>query len=130
MTGKEENSCNLSAQREDDSSTQCAVCYDTISSMAEISKCGHTFCYECILRWTETKRNVGPNCPICRTNYDEKDIRTDNGIFHQNAGSESRGERDMLFQNEVRTEYRHVLQRPEQEARSGLRRRTGFHYQD
>lgn len=40
----------------------CEICSDVITAKAA-TPCGHCFCWDCIIRWTEMK----PECPSCRT---------------------------------------------------------------
>ena len=44
---------------------QCSICND-IFDCPTIINCGHTFCKNCIQKWTEEKRNKS-TCPICRS---------------------------------------------------------------
>ena len=52
----------------------CSICDEIFRNPIRLKSCGHTFCMNCILQWS--KRNL--NCPLCRENFSENDIRTDN----------------------------------------------------
>lgn len=39
----------------------CVLCMD-VRSDASVIRCGHVFCYDCILNWLKTKNE----CPVCR----------------------------------------------------------------
>ena len=45
-------------------SFECAICYDETEgeTPATIDGCQHKFCFQCIDKWSETKRE----CPLCR----------------------------------------------------------------
>ncbi|KAL4240571.1 hypothetical protein ACF0H5_001363 [Mactra antiquata] len=104
----EVNSCELSY-----GTPICSICRDKINHMAMIINCGHTFCSKCIIQWTKTNRHNGisPKCPNCRDEYTEADIITE----HDEARSEPR---------------RNLYCETRSESPFGLRRRTGFPYQD
>lgn len=118
----------------EDASPKCSICLrDHISQKAVITKCGHQFCYPCLLQWTDTRRNinVGPSCPNCRTLYDETDIKTDDDVYRRNAGSEPSDENAELFQQEARSHERDARhERVLSVQPFGLRRRTGFRCQE
>ena len=47
----------------------CPICFETIEE-AHVTRCGHTFCYKCILRSIET---LG-KCAKCNINLSQQDI--------------------------------------------------------
>ena len=51
----------------------CSICDDIFRNPIRLKTCGHTYCMNCILQWG--KHNF--NCPLCRVNFTDKDIRTD-----------------------------------------------------
>ena len=51
----------------------CSICDEIFRNPIRLKTCGHTYCTKCILEWS--KHNL--NCPLCRVNFTEKDIRTD-----------------------------------------------------
>ena len=51
----------------------CSICDDIFRNPIRLKTCGHTYCIYCILEWC--KHNT--NCPLCRVEFTEKDIRTD-----------------------------------------------------
>ena len=51
----------------------CSICDDIFRNPERLKSCGHTYCMSCILQWS--KHNL--NCPLCRENFTENDIRTD-----------------------------------------------------
>ena len=51
----------------------CSICDDIFRNPVRLKSCGHTYCMRCILQWG--KHNF--NCPLCRVNFTDKDIRTD-----------------------------------------------------
>lgn len=40
----------------------CAICLGVVESAAMVSACFHTYCYVCIVQWSE----VNPTCPLCK----------------------------------------------------------------
>ena len=51
----------------------CSICDDIFRNPIRLKTCGHTYCIGCILQWS--KHNS--NCPLCREEFSEKDIKTD-----------------------------------------------------
>ena len=51
----------------------CSICDDIFRNPIRLKTCGHTYCMDCILQWS--KHNL--NCPLCRENFTENDIKTD-----------------------------------------------------
>lgn len=47
----------------------CPICFETIEE-AHVTRCGHTFCYRCVIRSLET---LG-RCPKCNINLTQQDI--------------------------------------------------------
>ncbi|KAH7712439.1 hypothetical protein AAVH_20243 [Aphelenchoides avenae] len=50
------------APADDQEPLECAICRDGLKAPTELDCCAHTFCFECIVRWTEEKKI----CPVCR----------------------------------------------------------------
>ncbi|KXT09796.1 hypothetical protein AC579_6549 [Pseudocercospora musae] len=48
---------------------ECPVCFDETKDATRTS-CGHTFCWECIVKWAQTS----DTCPMCRTKLWSADI--------------------------------------------------------
>uniref|UniRef100_A0A8V5GMX3 E3 ubiquitin-protein ligase Topors n=1 Tax=Melopsittacus undulatus TaxID=13146 RepID=A0A8V5GMX3_MELUD len=40
----------------------CPICLGNWKEVSYVMPCHHQFCYQCILRWAETK----PECPLCK----------------------------------------------------------------
>ena len=51
----------------------CSICDEIFRNPVRLKSCGHTYCLSCILQWS--KHNL--NCPLCRVNFTENDIRVD-----------------------------------------------------
>lgn len=52
--------------------SSCGVCLNICENPAVAStRCGHLFCWECILNWTV---NVRPECPLCRKQCRPQDV--------------------------------------------------------
>ena len=51
----------------------CSICDDIFRNPVRLKSCGHTFCYNCILKWS----NHNANCPLCREKFKYDDIRID-----------------------------------------------------
>lgn len=41
---------------------QCLICKEVIKQSAELTKCGHSFCFQCLNHWL----SINPTCPQCR----------------------------------------------------------------
>ena len=51
----------------------CSICSEIFVGPVRLKKCGHTFCYYCLIKWGQ-KHN---NCPLCREKFTEDDIKRD-----------------------------------------------------
>ena len=51
----------------------CSICSEIFVGPVRIKKCGHTFCYGCLVEWGQ-KHNI---CPLCREKFTEDDIKRD-----------------------------------------------------
>ena len=51
----------------------CSICDEIFRNPIRLKSCGHTYCLSCILNWS--KHNL--NCPLCRKEFTENDIRVD-----------------------------------------------------
>ena len=51
----------------------CSICDDIFRNPIRLSTCGHTFCLNCIIQWAQ--HNL--NCPLCRVNFKDIDIKID-----------------------------------------------------
>ena len=56
----------------------CPVCFDEPPACAQVTLCGHTFCFPCIARHAVTNRREGEpaKCPMCFTPIRLADLRT------------------------------------------------------
>ena len=45
----------------------CSICYNEVTDPATPNICTHTFCYQCILKWSRNN-NV---CPFCRIKFNQ-----------------------------------------------------------
>ena len=61
------NAEDLQAYEETSDDNDCPICVSSLvkKNAVGLSKCRHTFCKECIMRWFETR----PTCPICNMAY-------------------------------------------------------------
>ena len=48
------------------SNAQCAICLNTISTLASPNSCNHDFCKECLIKWTTECTN---QCPLCKKEF-------------------------------------------------------------
>ena len=51
----------------------CSICDDIFRNPIRLKSCGHTFCLNCIIQWAQ--HNL--NCPLCRVNFTDTDIKKD-----------------------------------------------------
>jgi hypothetical protein len=51
----------------------CSICDDIFRNPIRLKSCGHTFCLNCIIQWAQ--HNL--NCPLCRVNFADTDIKKD-----------------------------------------------------
>ena len=51
----------------------CSICDDIFRNPIRLKSCGHTFCLNCIIQWAQ--HNL--NCPLCRVNFTDTDIKRD-----------------------------------------------------
>ena len=51
----------------------CSICDDIFREPVRLKKCGHTYCLNCIIQWA--RHNL--NCPLCRINFTDTDIKKD-----------------------------------------------------
>jgi hypothetical protein len=56
------SSCNISKV---DAENLCPLRYDSFASPAALDGCGHRFCLECVLQWSENHNQ----CPCCRQEF-------------------------------------------------------------
>lgn len=56
-------------QQEEEERYECKICMETFKK-PYMTKCGHSFCYECIIRILKKQQN----CPICREELSKNDI--------------------------------------------------------
>jgi hypothetical protein len=71
---------------------ECCVCYEPIQTTnVSTTPCGHTFCFQCILRCLD----VNNTCPYCRTVLrEEKDIISTDDDDDDDYDDETEGDRD------------------------------------
>ncbi|CAG9318109.1 unnamed protein product [Blepharisma stoltei] len=43
----------------------CSICLNPIEFQGKVDACQHTYCYDCILRWSEVENT----CPVCKTRF-------------------------------------------------------------
>jgi hypothetical protein len=41
---------------------ECGICYEKIQEIGKMDSCSHTFCYNCIMKWSK----VTNLCPMCK----------------------------------------------------------------
>ena len=51
----------------------CSICDDIFRDPVRLKLCGHTFCNNCILKWS----THNANCPLCRVKFIYEDIKID-----------------------------------------------------
>lgn len=51
----------------------CSICTEIFFSPVRIKECGHTFCKECLKKWT----NYNSQCPLCRNKFKIKNTKKD-----------------------------------------------------
>ena len=51
----------------------CSICDDIFRDPVRLKTCGHTYCLNCIIQWA--RHNL--NCPLCRLNFTDTDIKKD-----------------------------------------------------
>ncbi|CAK92572.1 unnamed protein product (macronuclear) [Paramecium tetraurelia] len=44
---------------------RCVICLNLMSNQVFMDQCNHSFCFECIRKWSEKSHQ----CPQCRTKY-------------------------------------------------------------
>ncbi|KAG5190074.1 hypothetical protein JKP88DRAFT_176057, partial [Tribonema minus] len=44
----------------------CSICLDQLPSERGTLQCGHTFCFGCIVSWSERQNT----CPLCQGRFD------------------------------------------------------------
>lgn len=48
----------------------CNICYNPIEFQGKLDTCHHTYCYDCILRWSEVIiTQIENSCPVCKTRF-------------------------------------------------------------
>ncbi|XP_046638721.1 E3 ubiquitin-protein ligase Topors-like isoform X1 [Daphnia pulicaria] len=62
----EESSCRkrhrLSFEEQDNEPSTCVICLQIITNKSFANNCLHTFCFECLLKWSEERAE----CPLCK----------------------------------------------------------------
>lgn len=48
-----------------DKGNQCNICLNPISNVATLKECSHSFCFDCISKWSQ----YSTECPICKQNF-------------------------------------------------------------
>jgi len=61
---------NLRAENQQDVEVTCPICQDSIE-IGVFTRCGHTYCKECIQTWWQDKRT----CPICKKKLVSSDFK-------------------------------------------------------
>ncbi|KAK0465480.1 uncharacterized protein EV420DRAFT_1514554 [Desarmillaria tabescens] len=71
--------------------TTCPICLSPPTA-SRMTKCGHVFCYPCILHYLSTSENKWARCPICFDSVNDKQLKSpaeDNGGASSSASSSS-----------------------------------------
>ncbi|KAJ7837391.1 hypothetical protein B0H14DRAFT_3870472 [Mycena olivaceomarginata] len=112
---------------QDEGHTTCPICLSPPTS-PRMTKCGHVFCFPCILHYLNTSENKWARCPICFDSVNEKQLKSVkwfDGPLHVEedtegppvAGSSSSGSvRDTAFETAPRagsTMRMRLMQRPQ-----------------
>jgi Uncharacterized conserved protein, contains RING Zn-finger len=48
---------------------ECGICYKSCKYLSRPDVCEHSFCYKCLLKWSDMKEVS--TCPVCRRAYQE-----------------------------------------------------------
>ncbi|KAJ7292740.1 hypothetical protein C8J57DRAFT_1266931 [Mycena rebaudengoi] len=85
---------------QDEGHTTCPICLSPPTA-PRMTKCGHVFCFPCILHYLNTSENKWARCPICFDSVNEKQLKSvkwfDGPAYHEEdtegpaAGSSSSG---------------------------------------
>ena len=70
--------------------TQCPICMEPAGFMVapRISKCGHLFCYACLLQYLDFERSQAwKKCPLCNDAIYKRDIRKATIVFDQSQSA-------------------------------------------
>ncbi|CAG9333578.1 unnamed protein product [Blepharisma stoltei] len=43
----------------------CCICLNSIEFQGKLDTCQHTYCYDCIMRWSEIENT----CPVCKNRF-------------------------------------------------------------
>ncbi|KAJ3575247.1 hypothetical protein NP233_g1231 [Leucocoprinus birnbaumii] len=60
---------------QDDSQTNCPICLSPPTA-PRMTKCGHIFCFPCILHYLGTSDNKWARCPICFDSVNERQLKS------------------------------------------------------
>ncbi|KAJ7665097.1 hypothetical protein DFH06DRAFT_1390456 [Mycena polygramma] len=60
---------------QDEGHTTCPICLSPPTA-PRMTKCGHVFCFPCILHYLNTSENKWARCPICFDSVNEKQLRS------------------------------------------------------
>ncbi|KAF5352383.1 hypothetical protein D9756_005809 [Leucocoprinus leucothites] len=60
---------------QDDSQTNCPICLSPPTA-PRMTKCGHIFCFPCILHYLGTSENKWARCPICFDSVNERQLKS------------------------------------------------------
>ncbi|KAJ7045028.1 hypothetical protein C8F04DRAFT_1067458 [Mycena alexandri] len=111
---------------QDEGHTTCPICLSPPTA-PRMTKCGHVFCFPCILHYLNTSENKWARCPICFDSVNEKQLKSvkwfDGPLYFEEdaegpvAGSSSSGSAlDNLFETAPRagsTMRMRLMQRPQ-----------------
>ena len=98
---------------------KCPICSSDIENKCRNNGCGHEFCLQCLLRWTQTRID----CPVCRQTFTSirHNFQSEENSFHTIYIKQIEAMiqlRDRLTETERRIEYFRQLM-TEAEERSG-----------
>ncbi|CAD8188904.1 unnamed protein product [Paramecium pentaurelia] len=50
---------------------QCGICYSAIENQGVLDSCNHSFCSECIKKWS----NIENTCPLCKQKFTQIEFK-------------------------------------------------------
>lgn len=88
---------------------KCSICFELPTVRGIMSGCDHTFCFECILKWSKETNK----CPVCKRRFISltKCSSSCSTTQHPNVKSKSRGRKRMRNEQFVRIKKRDITYR-------------------